>query len=78
MEIRWSPEAAEDLERIVFWIQRDNPKAAREVGETIYGGIADLAVFPNRGRTGRIEGARELLFSSLPYIAVYREKKKRN
>jgi len=29
MEIRWSLPAAEDLERICDWIQRDNPEAAR-------------------------------------------------
>ena len=32
MEIRWSPEAAEDLEHIVDRIRRDNPEAARQVG----------------------------------------------
>jgi plasmid stabilization system protein ParE len=25
MEVRWSPPAAEDLERICEWITRDNP-----------------------------------------------------
>ena len=29
-------------------------------------------MFPNRGRTGRIAGTRELVFGPLPYIAVYR------
>ena len=31
-----------------------------------------MRTFPNRGRSGRIEGTRELVFPSLPYIAVYR------
>ena len=39
---------------------------------TLYRGIADLKNFPNRGRSGRIDGTRELIFPSLPYIAVYR------
>jgi plasmid stabilization system protein ParE len=26
MRIRWSPEAAEDLERIVRWIQQNSPR----------------------------------------------------
>ena len=39
---------------------------------TLYRGISDLHSFPNRGRSGRIEGTRELVFPSLPYIAVYR------
>jgi toxin ParE1/3/4 len=74
MEIRWSPQAAEDLERIARRILRDNPAAAREVVETLYNGITNLKTFPNRGRAGRIEGSRELVFPSLPYIVVYRLK----
>ena len=74
MEVRWSPQAAEDLVRIAQRILRDNPAAAREVVETLYNGITNLKTFPNRGRTGRIEGSRELVFPSLPYIVVYRLK----
>lgn len=40
MEIRWSVLAAEDLERICAWIERDNPEAAKRVATTIYNGIA--------------------------------------
>lgn len=72
MRIRWSPEAATDLEAIVRYIQRDNPDAAQEVGRTIYDGASSLATFPNRGRPGRRPGSRELLFPPLPYILVYR------
>ena len=72
MEVRWSPEAAEDLERIGRRIQQDKPNAARSVVLTLYRGITELRTFPNRGRSGRIEGTRELVFPSLPYVAVYR------
>lgn len=72
MHIRWSTEAAEDLERIGLYIRERNPAAARRVVKTIYDGIAALKSFPERGRIGRVEGSRELLFPSLPYIAVYR------
>src|SRR5260370_11476754 len=58
MEVRWSPQAAEDLERIAQRILRDNPAAAREVVETLYNGITNLKTFPNRGRTGRTEDSR--------------------
>ena len=70
MRIRWSPEAAGDLERIVRRIQKDNPSAAN----TIYEGVTSLKDFPHRGRSGRIEGSRELVLAPLPYIAVYRVK----
>jgi plasmid stabilization system protein ParE len=36
MEVRWSLPAAEDLELICEWIERDNPEAARRVAKTIY------------------------------------------
>jgi toxin ParE1/3/4 len=73
MEIRWSPFAAEDLERIFQRIAKDNPTAAREIVQAIYDGCAALKDFPHRGRPGRINGRRELVFT--PYIAVYQVKK---
>jgi len=73
MEIRWSIPAAEDLERISTWIERDHPEAAKRVAATIYNGIAQLRNSPGIGRaSSRMHGWRELVFASLPYIAVYR------
>ncbi len=72
MEIRWSLYAAEDLERICDRIERDSPEAARRVARTIYERCGRLADFPNLGRPStRMPGRRELIFSPLPYIAVY-------
>ena len=34
--------------------------------------VGGLSMFPKRGRMGRIEDTRELVFSALPWIAVYR------
>jgi toxin ParE1/3/4 len=72
MQVRWSPEAAEDIERIVRHIQQDKPTAAREVATNLYDGITALETFPNRGRIGWKKGTRELVLTSLPYVAVYR------
>ena len=73
MDVRWSPSAAQDLERICERIERDNPDAAWRVAKTIYEGCANLKDFPHRGRASlRMAGRRELVFPSLPYIAVYR------
>jgi addiction module RelE/StbE family toxin len=72
MEVRWSPEAADDLERIVRYIQRDDPEVARKVALIVIEAIGALSTFPKRGRTGRIAGTRELVVASLPWIAVYR------
>jgi len=75
MRIRWSPEAADDLEQIVKFIRRDNPGAARRVARTIYEGVSILRTSPEIGRAGPREGSRELLFVPLPYVAVYRIKR---
>jgi toxin ParE1/3/4 len=72
MKIRWSPEAAEDLERIALHVREDNPEAARQIVKGIYDGIIALKNLPNLGRLGRETGTRELIFAPLPYIAVYR------
>jgi toxin ParE1/3/4 len=73
MEIRWSVPAAEDLERICTWIERDHPEAAKRVAAAIYNGIAQLRNVPGLGRvSSRMSGWRELVFAPLPYIAVYR------
>jgi len=45
---------------------------ARKVAAIIIDAAGDLSTFPERGRTGRIEGTRELVVASLPWIAVYR------
>ena len=40
----------------------------------LYEGIRSLKEWPERGRRGREEGTREILFPPMPYIAVYRLK----
>ena len=74
MEVRWSPEAADDLERIGRRILRDKPLAARNIVLTLYRGISDLRSFPNRGRSGtnRRHAGADLSFTA--YIAVYRRR----
>jgi len=40
----------------------------------LYETIQSLKGYPHRGRPGREEGTREILFPPLPYVAVYRLK----
>jgi len=72
MRIRWSLDAAADLESIVDYIRRDNPAVAQRVGQAIYDCLSVLGTFPYGGRTGRVESTRELPLSPLPFIVVYR------
>jgi plasmid stabilization system protein ParE len=64
MRVRWTTDAAADLERICDDIAESRPESARRVAQSIVQGIAALDKFPNRGRPGRVEGTRELVFVS--------------
>ena len=66
MRLRWTTPAANDLYDIVQYIQQDDPGVAAEVAKTLYDGCGSLRNSPNRGRKGRIEGCRELVFPGLP------------
>jgi toxin ParE1/3/4 len=71
MRVRWTTDAADDLERICDYIATSRPGAAQNVAVTIVRRIADLETFPQLGRQGRVDGTRELTFASLPFVAVY-------
>jgi toxin ParE1/3/4 len=71
MELRWTEEAAADLEHITDYLFQNAPERAAELVRAIYNAPAALLTFPKRGRAGRKEGTRELVLSSLPYIVVY-------
>ncbi len=71
MRVRWTEPAAGDLTRIVERIREENPAASQRIARMIYQSIAALGTMPNRGRIGTVAGTRELVFSPLPYIAVY-------
>jgi plasmid stabilization system protein ParE len=49
MQIRWSPAAADDLERLFNFIQTDNAGAAQRVAQMIYNRAAAIAPNPIRG-----------------------------
>jgi len=66
MRVRWTTDAADDLERICDYIAETNPDSARRIARTIVDGVASLHTLPNRGRLGRVEGTREFVFAPLP------------
>ena len=61
-----------DLEKIVDYIARDNPKAALAVWDEIETQVERLVVYPNSGRPGRVEETRELIVNRTPFIVGYR------
>lgn len=71
MVLRWTTEAAADLERITDYLFEHTPGRAARLVRALYDAPATLLTFPNRGRPGKKEGTRELVMSPLPYIVVY-------
>ncbi len=73
MQLRWTEEAAADLEHITDYLFQNAPERAAALVRGIYNAPAALLTFPYRGRAGKKEGTRELVLSSLPYIVSFRQ-----
>ena len=71
-KLEWLALARADLLAIVGYISDDNPDAAQRVKDDIEAKVLKLLDFPKIGRTGRIEGTRELVVWA-NYIIVYQE-----
>jgi toxin ParE1/3/4 len=74
MRIRWTPAAAADLQHISNYLKDHHPHYRQPTMRKLYEAIRSLKTSPHRGRPGREEGTREILFPPLPYVAVYRVK----
>jgi toxin ParE1/3/4 len=74
MRIRWTPAAAADLQSISDYLQERHPRYRDATIRKLYDDIRALKQWPGRGRPGREEGTREILFRPAPYVAVYRVK----
>jgi toxin ParE1/3/4 len=72
MRIRWTPAAAADLQHISDYLKINHPQYHQPTVRRIYKAVGSLNNFPHRGRPGRQEGTRELMFPPLPYVVVYR------
>lgn len=72
MRIRWTPPAATDLQSISDYLEDHHPHYRQPTMRKLYKRIRALKDAPYLGRPGRIEGTREIMFSPMPYLAVYR------
>jgi toxin ParE1/3/4 len=71
MRLRWTEEAATDLEHITDYLFENAPGRAAELVREIYNAPSAPLTFPYRGRPGRKAGTREFVLPRLPYIVVY-------
>ena len=71
MRLRWTPEAADDLENVLAYIAARNPAAAASVAERIDAAIAIIKQWPYAARHDEETGAREAVVRGLPLLIVY-------
>lgn len=74
-EVRWAPQAAEDLESIARFISHDSPHYAQLFVIDVFGAVERLGAFPQSGRIvpERNDPAlREIILGN--YRIVYRTK----
>ena len=64
MQLRWTEEAANDLEHIIDYLFEHAPDRAAGLVRTVYDAPAGLLTFPNRGRLGNISPLRQHVSSA--------------
>ncbi|MCL4456872.1 MAG: type II toxin-antitoxin system RelE/ParE family toxin [Nitrospirae bacterium] len=72
MHLKWTCPAIKDLKDAGDFIALDNPAAAERMAERVREAVEYLSEYPNMGKPGRVQGTRELIISSTPFIIVYR------
>lgn len=72
MRVEWLSIAIRDRDDQIDYLQERNPRTAIAMGDSIQNSIGMLAEHPYLGRSGRVEGTRELVVGNTPYIVVYR------
>jgi len=71
MHVQLTAPAEADLFNILEYVGTENPAAAVRVVDEIEVRLRVLKDHPEIGRAGRVAGTRELIFSPLPYLAIY-------
>jgi len=72
LKVRWTMPAVNQLQHIFDYIAEDNPAAAERTLRHILEAILRAVRMPSVGRTGRIEGTREITVPGTPYLVTYR------
>jgi len=72
--VKWLRKALKNLEQAYNYIAETNVDAAIAIVLKIQAATDQLSEFPMMGRTGRVDGTRELVIANTPYIIIYRVK----
>ena len=63
--------AVKDLEELRLHVEADNSRAAKDTILRILSTVKRLPKHPRLGRPGRVEGTRELVVPTVPYLVAY-------
>jgi len=72
--VKWLRKALKNLEQAYNYVAETNVDAAIAIVLKIQAATDQLSEFPMMGRTGRVDGTRELVIANTPYIIIYRVK----
>lgn len=68
--IVWSEESLDDFSEAIYFVAKDNAKAAHLIADRIERAISSLAEMPT-GRPGRVSGNYERVVHKTSYIVSY-------
>ena len=71
MNVRFTPQARDDLIATRDWISEHNESAADRAVSRVIPTAMMLGSFALRGRVGQVAGTREFSVVGLPYLIVY-------
>ena len=72
-QVRWTPQAADDLEAVCLFIARDSPQLAAAFADRVLRSADQLASYPRSGKSVpelAIDSIREIIVGS--YRLIYR------
>jgi toxin ParE1/3/4 len=70
--IQWTEEATGQLDQAHDYIALSSgEEVAARITMHVVSSVQQLSLFPMSGRTGRVEGTRELVIANTPLIAAY-------
>lgn len=72
LTLDWTPVATRDLRAAYEYVAAENVAAAEALLDRIFSAVERLGRYPQMGRTGRVEGTRELVITGTPFVVVYR------
>lgn len=74
MRIKWLKAAVHSLDSAMAYVAQDDEDTAERMSEYIRLRVENLREQPYLGRTGQVNGTRELVIDKYPFIIPYRVK----